>query len=359
MLDEKLQANLNQCTNLDQKLCFKDKISKLQQQDADNVADIIKSVEAALLGNSVINQTEKTNLSVVDEEAEVDQEEIDENQLSDNLRVEVPEKEQDSICNENVISGELENLLSGNESDDSFDRLILNNAKPAIKRKIDDTDVLASPISALPRHQRFKKFKSFNTNSHLQGPSYASSPISKHLDVELNHSKTNLDAISEEIDELNRILAKYNKNASPIGSKPKTKSIKSPAKRKINVQKSAMKDTVQLPPIPVTQEDSEEKENAFEYISIDNVTPSDYSVILLIDNGEAGRNKAFKEIQEKLMKNNVVSDVRKLHVGDFLWIAKHKTDPTRELVLPYIIERKRIDDFGSSIKDGRFHDLSD
>lgn len=48
--------------------------------------------------------------------------------------------------------------------------------------------------------------------------------------------------------------------------------------------------------------------------------------------------------------------MRKLNVGDFLWIAQHKNDKSKELVLPFIIERKRLDDLSSSIKDGRFHE---
>lgn len=48
--------------------------------------------------------------------------------------------------------------------------------------------------------------------------------------------------------------------------------------------------------------------------------------------------------------------MRKLHVGDFLWIAQHKVDKSNELVLPYIIERKRLDDLSQSVKDGRFHE---
>lgn len=52
----------------------------------------------------------------------------------------------------------------------------------------------------------------------------------------------------------------------------------------------------------------------------------------------------------------MTSEVRKLNVGDFLWIAQHKIDKSNELVLPYIIERKRLDDLSSSIKDGRFHE---
>lgn len=58
----------------------------------------------------------------------------------------------------------------------------------------------------------------------------------------------------------------------------------------------------------------------------------------------------------KLKAGNVTNEVRKLNVGDFLWIAQHKSDKSKELVLPYIIERKRLDDLSSSIKDGRFHE---
>lgn len=65
---------------------------------------------------------------------------------------------------------------------------------------------------------------------------------------------------------------------------------------------------------------------------------------------------ATDETLTKLRKSNVENDVRKLNVGDFLWIAKHKTEKNCEYVLPYIIERKRLDDLSSSIKDGRFHE---
>jgi crossover junction endonuclease MUS81 len=54
----------------------------------------------------------------------------------------------------------------------------------------------------------------------------------------------------------------------------------------------------------------------------------------------------------------VLYDVRKLSIGDYLWICKPKassgTRSDRELVLPYVVERKRMDDLVSSIKDGRF-----
>jgi crossover junction endonuclease MUS81 len=66
---------------------------------------------------------------------------------------------------------------------------------------------------------------------------------------------------------------------------------------------------------------------------------------------------ANDEVLKNLRENNVVNEVRKLNVGDFLWIAQHNSnDKLKELVLPYIIERKRLDDLSSSIKDGRYHE---
>lgn len=51
----------------------------------------------------------------------------------------------------------------------------------------------------------------------------------------------------------------------------------------------------------------------------------------------------------------VLFEVRKLNIGDFAWIARCRIT-NRELVLPYIIERKRMDDLSSSIMDGRYRE---
>lgn len=48
--------------------------------------------------------------------------------------------------------------------------------------------------------------------------------------------------------------------------------------------------------------------------------------------------------------------MRRLSVGDFMWICRDERATDVELVLPYIVERKRMDDLASSIKDGRFHE---
>lgn len=59
----------------------------------------------------------------------------------------------------------------------------------------------------------------------------------------------------------------------------------------------------------------------------------------------------------KALENRKVNfEVRRLAVGDFLWICRDESKPDVELVLPYIVERKRMDDLASSIKDGRFHE---
>lgn len=67
-----------------------------------------------------------------------------------------------------------------------------------------------------------------------------------------------------------------------------------------------------------------------------------------------GKNKQL--FLSELQKSGIPFDVRKLHVGDFLWIARENSGDHRELVLDFIVERKRLDDLGKSIKDGRFRE---
>ncbi|EDV20252.1 uncharacterized protein TRIADDRAFT_61244 [Trichoplax adhaerens] len=63
----------------------------------------------------------------------------------------------------------------------------------------------------------------------------------------------------------------------------------------------------------------------------------------------SSRKCAFK------LQPDFIYDKRKLHLGDFLWVAKDKNSD-RELVIDCIVERKSMDDLGSSIKDGRYHE---
>lgn len=56
----------------------------------------------------------------------------------------------------------------------------------------------------------------------------------------------------------------------------------------------------------------------------------------------------------ELGRSKVKFEVRRLNVGDFTWIARDNKG--NEFVLPYIVERKRMDDLAGSIKSGRYHE---
>ncbi|XP_067831732.1 crossover junction endonuclease MUS81 isoform X2 [Heptranchias perlo] len=96
-------------------------------------------------------------------------------------------------------------------------------------------------------------------------------------------------------------------------------------------------------------------------------SPGEFDVVLCIDFIEttAGASHRKRELVTELRKNKIDFDVRKLHVGDFLWVAREKVQHSagqlhspraRELVLDYVVERKRMDDLCGSIVDGRFRE---
>uniref|UniRef100_S4R805 Crossover junction endonuclease MUS81 n=1 Tax=Petromyzon marinus TaxID=7757 RepID=S4R805_PETMA len=96
--------------------------------------------------------------------------------------------------------------------------------------------------------------------------------------------------------------------------------------------------------------------------------PGEFDIILCVDvietTGYVDRPGSRKQdLVNELKKNGVQFDVRKLNVGDFVWAAQERVHPlpgqlkvpaARELVLDYIVERKRMDDLCGSIIDGRF-----
>lgn len=59
---------------------------------------------------------------------------------------------------------------------------------------------------------------------------------------------------------------------------------------------------------------------------------------------------------DELKKSNIKFDIGKLSIGDFVWIArpKNKSGGAQDIILNCVVERKRIDDFCSSIIDGRY-----
>lgn len=96
-----------------------------------------------------------------------------------------------------------------------------------------------------------------------------------------------------------------------------------------------------------------------------------YSIILCVDNteihgGKAGGRQSLKSDTVRHLKNTRVPyEERSLNIGDFLWVAREVTRVVegqflqakpRELVLPFLVERKRLDDLWASVKDGRYEE---
>lgn len=66
-------------------------------------------------------------------------------------------------------------------------------------------------------------------------------------------------------------------------------------------------------------------------------------------------NRSLDVTIQELERHQIRYEVRRLSVGDFLWICRCRCS-AREFVLPHIVERKRMDDLAASIKDGRYHE---
>lgn len=94
------------------------------------------------------------------------------------------------------------------------------------------------------------------------------------------------------------------------------------------------------------------------------LNPGSFSVQLVLDVREVRAKTDRDYMQDELTKKGVRPIMRSLELGDAQWVAKcHDADLLRrsgaegdEVVLDYIIERKRLDDLIMSIKDGRFHE---
>ncbi|KAJ5551009.1 hypothetical protein N7535_001052 [Penicillium sp. DV-2018c] len=92
--------------------------------------------------------------------------------------------------------------------------------------------------------------------------------------------------------------------------------------------------------------------------------PKSFTIELVLDNREVRTKTDRDYISTELEKQGIRPQVRALEVGDAMWVAKCH-DPTfltrhgeegDEVMLDWIVERKRLDDLLMSIKDGRFHE---
>nr|XP_023918887.1 crossover junction endonuclease MUS81 isoform X1 [Quercus suber]POF02364.1 crossover junction endonuclease mus81 [Quercus suber] len=83
-----------------------------------------------------------------------------------------------------------------------------------------------------------------------------------------------------------------------------------------------------------------------------------YEVVLILDDREqfATQGSRSRRIIENICSQYKIKiEVRRLPVGDGIWIAHHKYLDS-EYVLDFIVERKKVDDLRSSIRDNRYKD---
>ncbi|CAN8098784.1 unnamed protein product [Discula destructiva] len=92
--------------------------------------------------------------------------------------------------------------------------------------------------------------------------------------------------------------------------------------------------------------------------------PGTFDVHLVLDIREVRARTDRDYMKEQLVVQGVRPIMRAMDLGDIQWVAKCR-DPDflqrygaqgDEVVLDYIVERKRLDDLIGSIKDGRFHE---
>ncbi|XP_017985058.1 PREDICTED: crossover junction endonuclease MUS81 isoform X1 [Theobroma cacao] len=83
-----------------------------------------------------------------------------------------------------------------------------------------------------------------------------------------------------------------------------------------------------------------------------------YEVILILDDREhfTSQGARSKKMIEKICSEfKIKINVRRLPIGDGIWIARHK-HLFKEYVLDFIVERKKVDDLRFSIRDNRYRD---
>ncbi|KAI1416066.1 crossover junction endonuclease MUS81 [Hypoxylon sp. FL1857] len=114
----------------------------------------------------------------------------------------------------------------------------------------------------------------------------------------------------------------------------------------------------------VTSGDSSSSSSALPNFRPIRLAPGSFEVQLVLDVREVRAKTDRDYMQNELSKKGINPIMRSLELGDALWIAKCKDAnflsrhgaEGDEIVLDYIVERKRLDDLIGSVKDGRFHE---
>lgn len=80
-----------------------------------------------------------------------------------------------------------------------------------------------------------------------------------------------------------------------------------------------------------------------------------YEVVLVLDDRETFGSRGKGVVGNIHSKFHVPVEIKRLPVGDGIWIARHRRSRT-EYVLDFVVERKGVTDLVSSIRDSRYKD---
>lgn len=312
MLDERLEEHLKGRLDLFQHRSYKDKILEVKRREESQWTDLIKSVEAACL-TDITYDSDNYDMSIEkDDDGEIQK-----------LSIDIPTKmapdvdEHDEQEENNLIEVDFpEELCSDYDSEDSLDRLVCKYDDPITKPKnvqkikspIAQTEIFVkrpentlnesdgdiidlsrspplspittqSPVSSKTGGKFLRKFKSFNgLPQNVAGPSYASSPISKFLDIETNVPKSPITIDAD--DEFDRLVAKYDFPSPIVPTVPIAGKQKPIVKRKASEK---MHLAQKIKPVVTNSIPEVDEDDDVKFISVDDINPMDYKVILLVD----------------------------------------------------------------------------
>lgn len=306
MLDDRLEKHLQGRLDLFQHQFFKDKVTELQNRETDRYMELVRMIEN---GISISDNNED---DVFDTPGK-DQENVN-NLFTNNdeaIDLETVNRVNQSHGPQENFDDDIQKMLSSPEpsdSEDSFDRMInkgvLNKPKKTAIKTNPANDLLfsSSPIASTSNVSKLRRSKTFDHGklNQFTTPTFTSSPISNFLDVEvLNQSPVarpgNIVPVVEpsEDEEFKRLMLKYG-FPEPTTSKAPTIKTKN---SKTKLPKSSSENFLgRKRPIPSSsnngiherdevrvQKKNEDEENDFDYVSIDEINPSDYDVILAVD----------------------------------------------------------------------------
>ncbi|GAQ04209.1 crossover junction endonuclease mus81 [Aspergillus lentulus] len=113
-------------------------------------------------------------------------------------------------------------------------------------------------------------------------------------------------------------------------------------------------------------QDNDRGRNPIDEIRIEPITlpANSFTIQLVLDTREVRSSKDRDYIANELSKKGITPEVRALELGDAMWVARCNDhtflsqygEECNEVMLDWIVERKRMDDLLGSIKDGRFHE---